>query len=131
MRLKDHLRDYSTFIGIILVQVIIVGTGLVMLSTTNTQTSLITYDVGDNKQAESQVQTPQVTGTDTQRGLIVSINVGTSEELQLLPGIGETRAQAIIDYREENGPFKNLEDIKNISGIGDQIYENIKPFISL
>jgi len=131
MSLKNHLKDYSTFIGIILVQVILIGAGLMLLSGNLTKESLITFTAPTEGEPTAPTQEPQVTGTDTERGLIVSINIGTFEELQLLPGIGESRAQDIIDYREQNGPFKNLEDIKNVSGIGDQIFENIKPFISL
>ena len=56
----------------------------------------------------------------------VSINTGTLEELQTLDGIGETKAKAIIGYRETNGLFKKIEEIKNVSGIGDSTYEKIK-----
>lgn len=56
----------------------------------------------------------------------ININEATSAELQTLDGIGEAKAKAIIDYREKNGNFKQIEDIKNVSGIGDSIYEKIK-----
>lgn len=61
----------------------------------------------------------------------ISINTATKEELMNLSGIGETKANAIISYREENGDFKNLEDVKNVSGIGDSVYEKIKDEITL
>ena len=61
----------------------------------------------------------------------VSINTGTLEELQTLDGIGETKAKAIIGYRETNGLFKKIEEIKNVSGIGDSTYEKIKDRITL
>lgn len=61
----------------------------------------------------------------------VSINTGSKEELMTLTGIGEAKAQDIIDYREENGPFKALEDIMNVSGIGEALYEKIKEQIKL
>ena len=61
----------------------------------------------------------------------ISINTATKEELMKINGIGEGKAEAIIKYREENGPFKSLEDIKNVSGIGDSIYEKIKDHIKL
>lgn len=61
----------------------------------------------------------------------VSINKGTIAELTTLDGIGEAKALAIIEYREKNGPFKKLEDIMNVSGIGEKAYENIKDKIEL
>ncbi len=60
----------------------------------------------------------------------VSINTGTKEELMTLSGIGESKAQDIIKYREENGPFKTIEDIKNVSGIGDSLFAKIKENIT-
>ena len=60
----------------------------------------------------------------------VSLNNGTLEELMTLPGIGESKAKAIIEYRKYN-KFNKLEDIMNIKGIGKSIYEKIKDNISL
>ena len=62
---------------------------------------------------------------------LVSINKGTKEELMSLPGIGESKADNIIKYRQENGEFKDLEDIMNVSGIGESAYSKIKDFIKL
>ncbi|HNX29195.1 MAG TPA: helix-hairpin-helix domain-containing protein [Syntrophomonadaceae bacterium] len=60
----------------------------------------------------------------------VNINKATAEELSSnLNGIGPTLAQRIIDYRESNGAFKNIEEIKNVSGIGDKRYADIKEMI--
>lgn len=59
---------------------------------------------------------------------LININTATESELMSLPGIGEVTAKAIIDYREEN-PFKSIEDIKNVSGIGDSKYDRIKDYI--
>ncbi|MDD3894931.1 MAG: helix-hairpin-helix domain-containing protein, partial [Syntrophomonadaceae bacterium] len=60
----------------------------------------------------------------------VNINKATAEELASnLNGIGPTLAQRIIDYRESNGAFKNIEEIKNVSGIGDKRYADIKEMI--
>jgi competence protein ComEA len=63
--------------------------------------------------------------------LPININYCTAEELIELPGIGQTRAEAIIDYREQNGNFEVIEDIMNVSGIGQAIYEGIKDKITV
>ena len=61
----------------------------------------------------------------------VSINNATKEELMTLPGIGESKAKDIIDYRNTNGPFKKIDDLKNIPGIGENVYNNLKENITL
>ena len=60
----------------------------------------------------------------------VSINTASLEELMTLTGIGEAKAKDIISYREKNGPFKTIEDIKNVSGIGDSVFAKIKENIT-
>ena len=59
----------------------------------------------------------------------VNINKATEQELKTLPGIGPSLASKIIDYREHNGRFSTVEDIKNVNGIGDSKYDNIKEYI--
>ena len=61
----------------------------------------------------------------------VSINNASIEELMTLPGIGDSKAKDIIDYRTKNGPFKKLEDLKNIPGIGENVYNKLKENITL
>lgn len=61
----------------------------------------------------------------------VNINTATKEELDTLPGVGESTANKIINYREENGKFKSIEEIKEVSGIGDSKYEQIKNLIEI
>lgn len=61
----------------------------------------------------------------------VNINTATAEELQLLPGIGQARAAAIVAYREEHGPFVYVEDLLGVSGIGEGILANIIDYITV
>ena len=61
----------------------------------------------------------------------INLNTATVEELQTLTGVGESKAKAIIAYREEKGGFKNVEEIKEVSGIGDALYEKIKDSITI
>lgn len=62
---------------------------------------------------------------------LISINSATVEELMTLPSIGESKAKNIISYRETNGLFSLIEDIKNVPGIGDNIYDQIKDYITI
>ena len=61
----------------------------------------------------------------------ININKATKEELDTLPGIGESTAQKIIQYREEHGSFKNIEELKEVKGIGDAKYEEIKDLVDI
>lgn len=72
----------------------------------------ITSNIGDNNQN------------------LININTATLEELMTLPGIGESKAKAIIKYRLENGNYKNIEEILNVDGIGQKLYEDIKAYIT-
>lgn len=60
---------------------------------------------------------------------LININTATLEELDSLPGIGEAKAQNIIDYREKNGFFETTEEIMEVDGIGEKIYNDIKDLI--
>lgn len=61
----------------------------------------------------------------------VNINNASKEKLVTLPGIGDATAQKILDYREQNGKFKTIEDLKNIEGIGESKFNNIKGLITV
>ena len=61
----------------------------------------------------------------------VNINTATKEELDALPEIGPVKAQAIVDYRAKNGPFKTPEDIMKVTGIKEGTYAKIKGMISV
>ena len=61
----------------------------------------------------------------------IDINRAEPWLLEALPGIGETRAQAIVDYRSENGPFKRIEDLLQVKGIGEGTFEKIRDYITV
>ncbi|CEN79630.1 helix-hairpin-helix domain-containing protein [Paraclostridium sordellii] len=61
----------------------------------------------------------------------ININNASLLELDSLPGVGEVTAQKIIDYREENTKFKSIEEIKNVKGIGENKFNNLKDYISI
>lgn len=71
---------------------------------------------------------PEVVTSTTE---LINLNTASTLELEALSGIGPTTAQKIVDYREQNGPFINAEDIINVSGIGPGTYERIKDLITV
>jgi len=64
-------------------------------------------------------------------GKKININAAQAAELMTIPGIGAKKAQAIIDYRNERGPFKRIADLDKVKGIGPKMLEKIKPYIEL
>lgn len=86
--------------------------------------------VGTNTGTDDAGAATASTNSDSS-GALVNINTATLEELETLPSIGEVRAQAIITYRETNGGFRTIDDIKEVSGIGEKIFADISPYITV
>ncbi len=63
--------------------------------------------------------------------IIVNINSADIDELTLIKGIGEAKASAIIDYRTENGLFESVEELVNVSGIGEKLLKKIYPYVTV
>ena len=61
----------------------------------------------------------------------VNINTATPSELDGVKGIGPSKAQAIVDYRSKNGPFKSLDDLKNVKGFGEKSITKLKGELSV
>lgn len=57
---------------------------------------------------------------------MMNINTASITELTTLPGVGEVKARAIVDYRENHGPFKSVEELMMVSGIGEKTYEKLR-----
>ena len=89
-----------------------------------------------NDETESSVvqnsSTSSSNGNNSDKGsTLININTADLEQLKEITGIGNIKAQSIIDYREANGGFKSLEELKNVDGIGDKTFEKIKEQITL
>jgi competence protein ComEA len=78
---------------------------------------------------------PAVSGGASRSGesvlLLVDINTASAEELESLPGIGEVMARRIVDYREANGPFRTVDQIQDVSGIGPKTFGGLKDLITV
>ena len=108
--------------------------------TTNSGSSYdVSYNIQDRVEKKESVITKDnnasggsnTNDTGFEENKIININTASKSELTTLSGIGDVKAQAIIDYRNTNGFFKSIEDIKNVSGIGDVVFSKIKDYITV
>jgi competence protein ComEA len=87
-----------------------------------TESEVVSVDPLEHIQSVSQEKNQEVK---------VNINTATKEELMTLAGIGEAKANSIISYRQDKGSFKSIEEIKNIEGIKDSVFNKISEFITI
>ncbi|ATW25366.1 helix-hairpin-helix domain-containing protein [Candidatus Formimonas warabiya] len=97
------------------------------------QEQVIVPAQGGTGAGESGLQTGSSVSSSSngEAGQLININTAGAAELDALPGIGPAKAEAIIQYREENGYFTSLEDIQNVSGIGAATFEKLKDRITI
>ena len=80
--------------------------------------------------AQNKVTTPKAAPTATATAP-VNLNTATVEQLATIPGVGPKMAERIIDYRQKNGGFKKVEDLMNVSGVGEKSFLKMKPLITV
>jgi len=131
---KNKIREQ---IGVLLICLVLVLSGFLLLNQNKDQGE-ISFVAGDNtvvanKSTDSAVSTPQVAEKTTTASISEKININTAslEDLDKLSGVGPATAQKIIDYRSQNGGFKSIEEVKEVSGIGDVKYSQMKDDISI
>ncbi|WP_419726539.1 helix-hairpin-helix domain-containing protein [Terrisporobacter petrolearius] len=83
----------------------------------------------DKHNATQVVKEGDVNQVESSKASQININTATIEELDTLPGVGEATANKIVNHRGESGDFKSIEEIKNVNGIGDKKFEDMKDLI--
>jgi competence protein ComEA len=82
--------------------------------------------------AQNKPTTPKAAATATATATApVNLNTATAEQLATIPGVGPRMAERIIDYRQKNGGFKKVEDLMNVSGVGEKSFLKMKPLITV
>jgi competence protein ComEA len=92
---------------------------------------IIIYSVNDQFSEDYNPATSSGNSSSSSSSNKININKANSSELQKIPGIGPKAAEKIIEYRENNGRFFTIEDLKNISGIGEKTFEKMKSHITV
>lgn len=137
-------------LGPILVVVIIAGSSFLLgssyqhQSTPSAETNSSQTTPTDNNivsDIQQSLSTPAATNSDPTTSAtdvtpsvsagLVNINTGSAADLDKLPGIGAVKAQAIIDYRTQNGPFVTVDDLEKVKGIGPTTVQKLKSLITL
>ena len=70
-------------------------------------------------------------GSGKQLASQVNVNTATEEQLQAVPGVGKVLAKRIVEFRKEHGPFRRLEDIMKVRGIGEKPFQKLRPYLSV
>lgn len=83
------------------------------------------------REGEQGVVPPAAGGGGAVAGGLINVNTATAAELETLPGVGEVLAQRIIDHRTENGPFTSIDQLVDVSGIGDAILGSIRELVTV
>ena len=120
------VTDYSNTTGLSLTEVLVDGlTYVIDIDSDNEKSVEIT-----NKSTSASSISSTSTKTSSNTSDLVNINQASQADLETLPSIGSVRAKNIIAYRESNGNFSTIDEIKNVSGITDKIYDQIKDYIT-
>ena len=153
MIMNEFLEKHRLTIGLVLIGVVVVASTILLWQRKNVNDKIAKNNLAvevelsniqkENQDLKQQLENyqgsqssqsgPDDFGTvkSTVSSSLININTASASVLDQLPGVGPTRAQQIIDYRNTNGPFQKIEDIQKIKGIGPATYDKMKHLISI
>jgi len=123
----NKLNRFWTLLTVLLLAITVAG-ALVAWSRYS-PSRLIEISLPPHQELEGTIYTPEI--EEEQQPQKININRAEVWLLEALPGIGEVKAQAIVDYRQQNGPFRSTSELTRVAGIGTATYERIKHLISV
>ena len=123
---QNKIIDKATFLAFVIMMIMLFSGIFAIVTNSTPDTEVVAKIYSSDISSEYETSSNMVMEDEP-----ININTATLELLMQLNGIGETKANAIITYREENGPFEKVEDILNVSGIGDKTFALIKDKIKV
>ena len=127
IQFKKIYEKYWLDIGVALLVALLFGSGLLMIKISKEEKLPLEITGGNEVKGE----TISIKEGSSDKSGLVNLNTATAKELEDLPGIGEKTAEKIISYREENGEFTAIEEVQEVSGIGEAKYADIEEFITV
>ena len=102
-----------------------------MLGTFLSFVAMAALSAGQNSPASSAAPPSRTAATPVAATAAVNLNTASSSELASLPGIGPKTAERILEYRQKNGPFKKLEELMNVRGLGEKTFLKLRPQLTI
>ena len=125
---KNH--KISPLEGIVLVLTILFAAGtLWWFHASQPEAGVTLVETGQFTETAQPREEPEAPGM--LEGEVLDLNTASLSDFTRLPGIGETKAQAILDWREAHGPFRAVEDLLSVEGIGEKTLENLRPYVAV
>lgn len=128
--MRAIFKKISPLEGVVLVLTLVFVLGTLLWFRFSQPAGEMTFvETGGQEQTVSPPEQPAAPGM--LEGEVLDLNTASQADLTRLPGIGEKKAAAILAWREENGPFRVVEDLVSVDGIGEKILADIRPYVTV